>query len=204
MKSVDFLRNILHINDEHLLRELATRSEISTVKKGEYLIRQGQNPILLHFLVEGIFRGSLISINGKDITDCIVSECGFPLVANPNIWGVAQIGIEALTDATVWSIALKDITALIPRFPVLSQMYRDFLMWSNQMHWELKVITYQYTALQRYRWFLKTYPDLIDKISHKHIASFLNMTPVTFSKLIHASDDFMPAEVTPLVMDEDC
>ena len=39
------------------------------------------------------------------------------------------------------------------------------------------------TAMQRYQWFLEAYPGFIDKVSNKHIASFLGMTPVTLSRL---------------------
>ena len=193
MEPVDFLKNVLCIADDRLLRELVSRCEVRMVKKGEWLILQGQKPVRLYFLIDGIFRGALIGINGKDITDCIVSTCGAPLMANSNLSGTAQIGIEALTKATVLSMALQDVMVLFPKFPALSQMYQDFLVWSNNMHWELKVIIYQYSALQRYQWFLKTYPNLIDRISHKHIASFLNMAPETLSKLIHTSENFIHA-----------
>ena len=42
---------------------------------------------------------------------------------------------------------------------------------------------YQYNAQERYEWFLKKYPGVIDLISHKYIASFLGMNPVTLSRL---------------------
>lgn len=38
-------------------------------------------------------------------------------------------------------------------------------------------------AKERYNWFLREYKDLIDRVSHRHVASFLNMTPVTLSRL---------------------
>ena len=37
--------------------------------------------------------------------------------------------------------------------------------------------------MERYQWFLKHYPGLIQTVSNKHIASFLGMTPVTLSRL---------------------
>lgn len=42
------------------------------------------------------------------------------------------------------------------------------------------------SASERYRWFLSNYPGLIDRVPHRHIASFLNMTPVTLSRLRRA------------------
>jgi hypothetical protein len=39
--------------------------------------------------------------------------------------------------------------------------------------------------MERYQCFLKYYPDLINIVNNKHIASFLGMTPVTLSRLRH-------------------
>lgn len=38
-------------------------------------------------------------------------------------------------------------------------------------------------AEQRYRWFCKEYPELLDRIPQYHIASFLGITPVSLSRL---------------------
>ena len=45
------------------------------------------------------------------------------------------------------------------------------------------MLMYQYTAMQRYEWFLKRYPELSQMISGRYIASYLGMTPVTLSRL---------------------
>lgn len=185
MKTVDFLRDKLHIENERLLHKVLTICEVNMVKKREYLIRQGEKPSALYFLMNGVFRGFLVGINGKDITDCIVEQSGMPIMPSSDLKAPAPIGIEALVDSTVLSISPAEFDGLLKEFPVVHTMYRDFILRSCNMHWELKIITYQYTAMQRYHWFLKNYPGLIDKISHKYIASFLNMTPVTLSRLVN-------------------
>jgi CRP-like cAMP-binding protein len=38
-------------------------------------------------------------------------------------------------------------------------------------------------ADQRYRWFCKEYPELLERIPQYHIASFLGITPVSLSRL---------------------
>ncbi|MCR4905607.1 MAG: hypothetical protein K6A33_05950 [Clostridiales bacterium] len=42
------------------------------------------------------------------------------------------------------------------------------------------------SASERYDWFLENYPGLIDRVQHRRIASFLNMTPVSLSRIRHA------------------
>ncbi|MEQ2617002.1 hypothetical protein AAAT94_07475 [Intestinimonas aquisgranensis] len=37
--------------------------------------------------------------------------------------------------------------------------------------------------MERYQWFLEAYPGLIDQVTHRYVASFLEMSPVTLSRL---------------------
>ena len=53
-------------------------------------------------------------------------------------------------------------------------------------HWEIRTMLCQHTAMERYQWFLQTYPALADRVSNKYIASFLGLTPVTLSRLRRA------------------
>ena len=78
---------------------------------------------------------------------------------------------------------IPEVVRLLKEYPSLEELYRKLLFISSSRHRDLKMAAYQYTAIQRYQWFLTEYPGLIDKISHKYIASLLNMTPVTLSKI---------------------
>ena len=51
------------------------------------------------------------------------------------------------------------------------------------MHWDIKRAVSQKTARERYVWFLKAYPGVIDLIPHRYIASYLGMTPITLSRV---------------------
>ena len=56
------------------------------------------------------------------------------------------------------------------------------LLESLSHHVEVKKMLYQYTAAQKYAWFLEKYPGLDEVIGDKYIASFLGVTPVTLSR----------------------
>ena len=51
--------------------------------------------------------------------------------------------------------------------------------------WTRKNVLQYMSAPERYEWFLENYPGLIGRIQHKLIASFLNMTPVSLSRIRH-------------------
>lgn len=183
MQLFDFYKNVLQLTEDALVDEVIKATEIKVLRRGEYLIRVGEVPTHMCFLMNGVIRGVMLDCNGKDITDCIVFRCGDPVMPDNDFTQPASITLEALTDSEIICISLATVVHLLKKYPSLTELYRRLLLFSANLHRGLKVATYQYTAAQRYEWFLKEYPGLIDRISHKYIASLLNMTPVTLSKL---------------------
>lgn len=183
MKLYDFYRDVLQLKESALIEEAVKATEIKMFKQGEYLIRIGETPMEMCFLMKGIVRGFMLDMNGKDMTDCIIFRCGNPVMPDNDFTQPASITLEALTDCEVLCIPISVVVHLLGKYPSLAELYQKLLLFSANLHRDLKIATYQYTAVQRYQWFLKEYPGLIDQISHKYIASLLNMTPVTLSKI---------------------
>ena len=183
MQLTDFYRDVLHLSEALLIEQAVNASEVRQLKAGECLIRQGEVPSHICFLMCGVIRGFVIDVNGKDITDCIAFRRGDAAMPDNDFTQPASITIEALTDGKVVCITADEVVRLLKEYPSLEELYRKLLFISSSRHRDLKMAAYQYTAIQRYQWFLTEYPGLIDKISHKHIASLLNMTPVTLSKI---------------------
>ena len=185
MLLIDFFQKALGISDETLVQEALRVSETRVLRKGEYLIRQGNVPAHVYFLMQGIVRGVLSDVNGKEITDCLVFKCGAPVMPSSDITQAAPIDIQTLSECEVVRIAVSEINRLLRTYPALEELYRQLIVESARTHWELKIAIYQYNAMERYQWFQQVYPGLSEKISNKYIASFLNMTPVTLSRLKH-------------------
>lgn len=156
---------------------------IKIFKKGEILIQEENVPTHIYFLLHGIARGFISDKEGRDITDCICFRCGETLMPDNDFTQPASITIEALKDCEVVCIAIQDLYFLMQTYPELSNIHQHLLIYAANRHRNLKVTIYRYSAVQRYQWFLKEYPGLIDQVSHKYIASLLNMTPVTLSRV---------------------
>lgn len=183
MQLYDFYRNILQITEDTAIEEAIKATEIRVFHRGEYILRAGDILTQVSFLQKGIVRGVMLDLNGKDITDCIMFRCGDPVVPDNDFTQPASITLEALTDCEVVSLPLATVIHMLNSYPSMMDLYHRLLSLSVNLHRGLKIATYQYTAAQRYKWFLREYPGLIDQIHHKYIASLLNMTPVTLSKI---------------------
>lgn len=186
MKAEEFYRKSFQLSDETELQRLTEITELVHLRKGERICQEGERQNKVTFLLRGLLRGYFLDANGRDITDCFVFQYGTPAMACLALEKPSTITIEAIAESDVLSLPMQAVLDLLERRPELYQVYNRFLLAALQTHWEVKTIMYQYPALQRYQWFLRTYPGLSEQVSGKHIASFLGMTQVTLSRLRRA------------------
>lgn len=180
---MDRLTEDLYISEEPVLQELLADAKYEYVKKGTLLIEPGEVQTHMPVLIKGVFRGFLLDEDGRDITDCFAVSPG-DIVAGCNVMeGPSLISMEAVTDCQVAMLPMAAVKEKMGRNMEALQLYNRYLMKALQRHWEEKMLMHCCNAMQRYQWFLKMYPGLIDTVCNKHIASFLGMTPVTLSRL---------------------
>lgn len=179
----DFYREALEIEEEELLDKLLAITHERHLKKKEVLIQEGETQNQIVFLVSGILRGFFLDAEGRDVTDCFGLEPGTAAMGGFEFGQPSTITIEALTEAEVVWMAIADVQELFARYPELMAVYNRYLLKALNIHWELKTMIGQESAMVRYHWFQKTYPGLVDNVRDKYVASFLGMTPVTLSRL---------------------
>lgn len=183
MDLYDFYTKILKIQDKEILKELVALSKHEYYDKGDNIVKYDDIITHTQFLVKGILRGYLLDENGNEITDCFCTRCGSPTVIRYGSEIIPSVSLEALTECEIISIPIDKIEKLQHKYIEVSLLYNNLLLAAFAEHWETKTTLYRYTAMERYKWFLSKYPGLIDQISNKYIASYLNITPVTLSRL---------------------
>lgn len=183
MDLYDFYTKILKIKNKEILKELVSLSKNKYYDKGKNIFKYDDEVTHTQFLVKGIIRGYFLDENGNEITDCFCTRCGSPTVIRYGSEIIPAVSLEALTECELISIPIKKIDELQHKYIEVSLLYNNLLLEAFAEHWEAKTTLYRYTAMERYKWFLSKYPGLIDQISNKYIASYLNITPVTLSRL---------------------
>lgn len=179
MTNESFWTEVIKVTNPTLAKQLADLSRQMRLAKKELLVREGERQKHFVFLLQGVLRGYFLDINGREITDCIGFQCGTPAMASILLQEPSIISIEAVTPCELLTIeaqTLQQNTELV-------WIYNAYLQQALQTHWQIKTTVCRHTAMERYQWFLQTYPGLIDQMNNKHIASFLGMTPVTLSRL---------------------
>ena len=177
-----FYRSVWSLEDSPLLEGLVQATTYRRLKTGEAVVRVGDPQAYVFFLLSGIVRGCFIGADGQEITDCIRFRHGDALTSCLPFDKLSPLCIEALVESEVLALPTTALIELF-RFPELVGIYNHYLQEALENHWNVKVALYQYSARERYLWFLREYPGVLGKVQHQHIASFLGITPVTLSRL---------------------
>jgi len=146
------------------------KPKIITVKKHQIIQRPGELNSKVYFVKKGLLRSYSIDQKGKEHIfmfapeDWIVADSVSP--EEPT-----ELFIDALED----SILLKEEKIFKPtekQFKLIRRMHvlqkRIILLMSA-------------TGIQRYEHFLETYPDIVQRVPQRMIASYLGITPEALS-----------------------
>ena len=181
-----FFTEVLQLTNEAILQKFCDAAAIKTFKKGELVTKRGEFQSDLFFLIDGILRGFFGNEKGKEATECFIFRYGQPAVGSYRLDNVPDVGIIAETDATCMKISKSKTQELLIQYPELLYAYNELLIIEMEEQQNIKNAMYMFDAKERYQWFLENYDGLMDRVSHKHVASFLNITPVTLSRLRRA------------------
>ncbi len=181
-----FYKEIGRLNDEELLEKAVHLTTERRFKKGEYIVRAGDFEPDLFFTVHGVVRGVVIDDDGNEFTECFGYRLGSCIRASnqprPDI--PAPISVQVMEDdSTYYVIPVKEVQYLMATYPDANAFGQRSLQDAFEMHRGAERALHQYNTVDRYKWFLKEYPGLIDRVEKQYIASFLSMDPATLSRL---------------------
>ncbi len=153
------------------------------VAKGEKLLQEGDVCKSMFYVEKGMVRQFYYK-GGRDVTEhfsyegriviCIESF----LKQNPS-----RLMVEALEASVVYGIPHDEFLALVETDKEMARLYRQILehaLISSQEHADSQRFE---NASERYVRLLKSKPEIILRAPMVHVASFLQMTPETLSRV---------------------
>ena len=157
------------------------------MKKGELLLRTDEKPAEVYVLQTGILRCFVLNPVGEDVTDSFLFRYGDVFSGRLDFFTGPEDSLganaEAMAETSVIRLDLPKLLPVIRGEPELMELFCRLLSESYCSQMAHKYALYRQDAEARYRWFLESYPGLIDRVTHGHIASFLGITPVTLSRM---------------------
>jgi len=158
--------------------------QVKHVAKGEILLRENEKATRSFYVQKGLLRSYVIDKKGKEHIfsfapeDWIVSDMASQMQHTPS-----RLFIDALEDS---EIEIFDRT-IFEKLGIVSVNGSAFgvqrLLKRISTLQDRIIMLISATALERYQDFEKTYPNIIQRVPQKMIASYLGITPEALSKI---------------------
>jgi len=156
-------------------------------KKGDVLLSQGAHEMEQYFVLDGVLKRVVASPEGKEMILRFAKEDDMDTsYAAWKLRTPAPYSIRAVTKAQVAKMPLPQWAEFMESHPVLKE---DFEY--EVMHLMSEVMAHTITlhlldAPGRVHRFLRKHPELAERVPKKELASYLNLSAETLSRLKHA------------------
>jgi len=157
--------------------------KMNKMDKGDLLVKQGQVENNMHFIVDGVTRSFFIK-DGKDISFEFYFPGMFIRSYASFLTGTAsRHSIEAFTPLTIFSIAHNDLMEAYGKSRKLEQMRIFVTEELFKKTSERNMDFLSLSATERYLKLLNEHPQYVQNIPLKYLASYLNITPESLSRI---------------------
>lgn len=179
---IDFLTKFYPISDG-AISAFTGKLVRHDVKRGQIIAKENEVENHLYFVSNGCLRSYYIK-DSKDITISFTLDNDFVTSMYSFISRKPSYEfIEALEDSTFYTIHYNDLQNLFEEFREVETLYRKVLQQYYIMMEERIIFSKFKTAKQRYQHLMENRPEIIQKASVGHVASYLDVSIETLSRI---------------------
>lgn len=183
MESIhNFLKQFPHYTEDTFRELLPYLSKIE-IKEDEYFLREGRTSRRLAFIEKGMVRIYYIH-DGKEITKCFCRENNLTCSYSSMITQTpSESAIQAVEDSTLLILPYDALQKLYMQSPFWQQLGRlageqEYLI--EEKH---NKSMRDMSATERYMYILQNESDLLQRVPLNHLASYIQVTPETLSRI---------------------
>lgn len=190
LKDFGNFSRILKAIQKHIFLEDKEREYVRSVfsfkelRSKEILLRQGASCNKLFFVEAGILRAYNLTEGGKETTIMFAVQDWWITDMNAFINQKSSlITLETLEDSRIFELNFKDFEPMLTAYPKFERFFR-ILFQNAYVREQLRVLDYiSQPTEERYRRFIGKYPQIVEKVTQKQIASYLGVTPEFLSSI---------------------
>ncbi len=178
----DFIQTIVPLSkaeQDFIIAKSFTR----TIRKSGLIFKPGSEERVLYLIVKGVVRSYMMD-SGRQVTTWINEEN--EVIAPGQTFGLRLPSVEylqALEPTLLCGMAYEDVEYMYEHFPVANQVGRLLLEDNYRGAEERAYISRISSAAARYHQFVQRQASLLKRVPLKYIASYLNMTSETLSRI---------------------
>ena len=179
----NYIRKSIEVSDEDLNTILSYFKPLKK-SKNELLLEQGQTSQQTFFIGKGCIRIFFINEEGKDVTRYIAFENQFATALVSFITKMpAQENIQVIEKSELLTITHEDFNHLMKIIPQWREFYSNYLekAYVNNTNRLMSFLTLD--ATERYKQLMSINPQIIQRLSNRIVATYLNISQETLSRL---------------------
>ena len=164
--------------------ELEPHLVIVEGNKGDFLLHQGVREMEQHFILDGILKRVVSNPEGKEMILRFADENDMETsYAAMRLGTPTPYGIVCVTKARVASLPLPVWIDFLERHPPTKELFEYAVMQLMSEIMAHTITLHLLDAPGRVHRFLRKHPELVDRIPSKELASYLNLSAETLSRL---------------------
>lgn len=178
-----YIANVVYLTAEQMDLVLSLFKPVS-VKRNELLISAGQVNNYMHFIGEGCLRIYFIKNDGQEATRHLAFENMFATGLASFISQKASLEyIQAMEKSVLLRIHRNDFYYLLNVIPAWERFFRSYLEYAYMNNLDIFQREITKDAEDRYKELLDKHPVIVQRLPNKIVASYLNMSPETLSRM---------------------
>lgn len=159
-------------------------NKIKTINKGQILLNSGDIAIEGYFVHKGLLRSYTIDEKGKEHIFMFAPEGWVISDMVSQIYKIpSDLYIDAIEDTEIEIFDENTFEKINKAQPNIAATESERLMKRAATLQKRVLLLMSATAKERYEDFIKTYPNIVQRVPQKMIASYLGITPEALSKI---------------------
>ena len=164
--------------------ELEGQLDIFDCKKGEVLLTQGAHDMEQYFVIDGILKRVVASPEGKEMILRFAKEDDMDTsYAAWKLRTPAPYSIRAVTKAQIAKLPLPQWAQFLDRHPDIKEDFEYEIMFLMSEVMAHTITLHLLDAPGRVHRFVRKHADLVERVPKKELASYLNLSAETLSRL---------------------
>lgn len=170
--------------------QISSFFRVKKLRKRQFILQEEEVCMNFAFVSQGLLKSYILDEKGNENINLFgwegwwIADFQSFLFQTP-----ATLAIEAIEDCELLLLSRINYDQMLEEVPVMERYFRLVYERSLVTKDQRLVYAQSYSAEEKYFYLIHTYPELIQRIPQSLLASFLGLTPETFSRIKHKKRD---------------